>query len=110
MDRPVQDEGRHHASKPQSGDKGRRLPVPVRHTDPQPLAPRGPTVAARHVGGGPGLVDEHEALRLKIELPLEPGSTPLQDIRPVLFGGVRRLFLRVMLWRPQKRQSAATLS
>lgn len=34
----------------------------MRHSNPEPLASRAPAVAARHVGGGPGLIGEHEAL------------------------------------------------
>ncbi len=46
----------------------------------------------RHVGGGPGLVDEDEALGIEVELTVEPGFTALQDVGPVLFGSVRGLF------------------
>jgi hypothetical protein len=53
-------------------------------------------MAARHVGGSPGLIDEHEALRLEIELPLKPVPTASQDVGTVLFRGMGGLFLRVM--------------
>jgi hypothetical protein len=43
-------------------------------------------------------------------LALEPGLAPLADVGPVLLGGMRRLFLRVILCRRQKRQSALTLT
>jgi hypothetical protein len=43
-------------------------------------------------------------------LALEPRLAPLADIGPVLLGRVGRLFLRVILWRRQKRQSADTLT
>jgi hypothetical protein len=43
-------------------------------------------------------------------LALEPGLAPLANIRPVLLGGMRRLFLRVIWCRRQKRQSALTLT
>jgi hypothetical protein len=43
-------------------------------------------------------------------LALEPGLAPLANIRPVLLGGMRCLFLRVIWWRRQKRQSALTLT
>ena len=53
-------------------------------------------MAAGHVRGGPGLVDEDEACRVEIELPLEPLLALLQDVGAVLFDGVPGLFLRVI--------------
>ena len=47
--------------------------------------PGTPAMAARHVGGGPGLIDEHEALRLQIGLPIEPIAAASQDAGTVLF-------------------------
>jgi len=47
---------------------------------------------ARHVGGGPCLVDEDEAVGIEIELALEPILAALQDIRAVLLARVRGLF------------------
>ena len=35
------------------------------------MARPGPWVLAGHLGRGPGLVDEHQALGLEVELPLE---------------------------------------
>src|SRR5215210_2358988 len=82
----------------------------MRHASSQPPTARGPPVAPGHVGGGPGLVDEDQPFGIEIELALEPGLAPLANIRPVLLGGMRRLFLRVILCRRQKRQSALTLT
>ena len=56
----------------------------VRHADPQTLAARSPSVAAGHVGGGPGLVDEHQALGVETELVLEPSLPAAQDVGTVL--------------------------
>jgi hypothetical protein len=50
----------------------------------------------RHVGRGPGFVNEDQPLGVEIELAVEPGLPPLHDVGAVLFGGVRGLFLRVM--------------
>jgi hypothetical protein len=49
-------------------------------------------MGARHVGGSPGFINEHQPIGIEVWLPLEPGPAPFQDIRPVLLGGVRRLF------------------
>ena len=71
----------------------------------QSFAFRRPAVAARHVGRGPGLVDEHQAVGLEVELGFEPGLAALHNVRAILLGRVRSLFLRVILWRRKKRQS-----
>ncbi len=68
----------------------------VRHARAQSLAAPAAPMPTRHVGGGPGLVDEDEALGIEVELTVEPGFTALQDVGPVLFGSVRGLFLRVI--------------
>ena len=68
----------------------------MRVTHPQPFAPPAATVAARHIGPCPGLVDEHEPRRVKIQLPVEPGLPLAQDVGTVLLYGVPGLFLRVI--------------
>ncbi len=60
-------------------------------------------MAAGHVGGGPGLVDKDEAIRVQIELAIEPVLALFQDIGAVLLDGVASLFLRVMPRRTKKR-------
>jgi len=82
----------------------------VRDADPKASPTRSASVAPGHVGRGPGLIDEHQPLGIKVELALKPGLASLANIRPVLLGGMCRLFLRVILWRRQKRQSALTLT
>jgi len=61
-------------------------------------------MAARHVGRGPGLVDEDEAVGVEIELAVEPRLPALQDVGAALLAGVGRLFLRVIPWRAKKRR------
>lgn len=53
-------------------------------------------MAAGHVGGGPRLVDEDQALRIEIELVIEPVLALPQDVGPVLLDRVPGLFLRVI--------------
>jgi hypothetical protein len=60
-------------------------------------------MAAGHVGGGPGLVDEHETFRVQINLTIEPVVPLLQDVGPALLDGMSSLFLRVMPRRTKKR-------
>lgn len=45
-----------------------------------------------HVGRGPGLVDEDEALGVEIGLAFEPFLPAPQNIGAVLFTRIRRLF------------------
>jgi hypothetical protein len=78
-------------------DEGRRFPMAVRHAHAQPVAARHPPISARHVGRGPGLVDENEAFGIEVGLSLEPVLPSLHDVRTLLFAGVRGLFLRVIL-------------
>ena len=103
--RSVEDPSGDHAGSTQAGHEGGGLPVAVRHAGAQPLAARGSAIAARHVGRGPGLVDEDELVRIEIELPLEPLLAPLQDVGAVLLGRVRRLFLRVISRRLKNRHT-----
>ena len=68
----------------------------VREAHPQALAPRSASVAARHVCGGPRLVDKDQVLGSEIELASEPGPALLQDVGPLLLDRVPGLFFRVM--------------
>ena len=77
----------------------------MRDGSPAAFAPRRPSAQAGHLGRRPGLVDEDRALRIEVELPLEPGLAPLHDVGPILLGGMRRLFLNVMPRRSKKRQT-----
>lgn len=64
----------------------------MRDTDPKPLAAPATPMATRHVGRGSGLVDEHQSIRVEIELILAPLLAADQAVGAVLFGGVRSLF------------------
>ena len=58
----------------------------------KPLALPAPASDGRHIGLGPGLVDEHKALDGDAWLVLPPGGTLSCDVRPVLLGGVNGFF------------------
>jgi hypothetical protein len=60
-------------------------------------------MAACHVRAGPSLVDEDQPVGVEIELALEPVPAAGEDVGPVLFGGVRGLFLRVIPCRSRNR-------
>ncbi len=69
-------------------------------------SPRG--ARPRYVGRCPCLVNEDELVR--IEANLAPFFSPLQDVRPLLLGGVCGLFLSVILRRWKKRDNAEMLN
>src|SRR5881275_703375 len=75
----------------------------VRHARPQALATERSSVPPGHVRGGPGLVDKDQARGVEIELLVEPLLTSPQDVRPLLLGRVRGLFLRVI--RPPGKEA-----
>ena len=55
-------------------------------------SPRRAAVGARHLCGGPGLVDKHQPIRIKVDLAFEPLVASAQDVRPILLRGATRLF------------------
>jgi len=96
VDRAVEDEGGDHAATGEAGDEGRGLPVTVRDACSQALAAAAAAVGAGHVGGRPGLVDEHQPLRIEVELAVEPGLAASHDVGTILLGRVPGLFLSVI--------------
>src|SRR3954454_22615758 len=81
----------------QAGNRRGQLPVTVRDGSPQPQAARTPAIAPRHVRGGPGLVDEDQAIGVESGLAANEHTSGLGDIRAVLLGRVQGLFLSVTL-------------
>jgi hypothetical protein len=59
----------------------------MRHRRDQALAARAAAVAPRHVGGGPGLIDEDEPRRVHEALPAAPARALAGDVETVLLGG-----------------------
>ena len=82
----------------------------VRNCDTAALPARRPPVAPHHVGGGCGLVQEHDAVRIEVELALEPPLARLHHVWAVLLSRVERPFLRLMPWRLKKRDSPLKLT
>ena len=60
VDGAVDDQWRGEAVGAQAGNEGRGFPVPVRDRRNQPLSRRRAPIPPRHIGGGPGLVDEDQ--------------------------------------------------
>src|SRR5919112_417342 len=103
IDRAVEHIGHADAGRSQSGDQRGQFPVPMRDGAPQPQAARAPAIAARHVRGGPGFVDEDQAIGIERRLAADEHAPGLGDIRAVLLGRVQGLFLSVRLWALRNR-------
>ena len=56
------------------------------------FAAPGAAVEPRHLGGGAGLVDEHQALGIECLLELAPETSAMRNVRTILLGGVRGFF------------------
>ena len=50
----------------------------------QATSPRRSAAQPRHLGGGAGLVDEDQALRIEVQLAVEPCTTPRKDVGTLL--------------------------
>jgi len=72
--------------------EGQRAPFAERSASEQLVTSRCPAPDRRHVGLGPGLVDEDEASGIKPTLILLPLLPPAGDLRTQLFDGEQRFF------------------
>ena len=71
----------------QGGQEGRGPPPAVRDLGVEPHAAGRPSPQRRHVGLGPGLVDEDQALRLDPALILGPLRPPTGDVGTIALAG-----------------------
>jgi len=78
-----------------SESAGRRLAMAVRVPHAQPFTTSAATVAAHHVRGRPGFVDEDEACWIKIGLESEARVALAHHVGPVLLDCVTGFFFRV---------------
>ena len=92
VDRPVEHAGRVDAVVTQRGEKRHRLPMAVRHLRLQAFATATPAAQRRHVGLGPGLVDEDEPADVEARLQSLPAGASARDVRPILLAGVNGFF------------------
>jgi hypothetical protein len=88
VDRSVEGPLRHGAGKAQASDKRDRFVMAVGNGGAQPSAAPTASAFARHVRGGPGLVDEHQLRRIEVELPREPSLALRQNVGASLFLGM----------------------
>lgn len=73
-------------------EEGHGAPMAIRDLGMKPLTNRRPAAQRRHVGLGPGFVDEDEARRIKPALIFLPLLASPGDLWPELFGGQHAFF------------------
>lgn len=93
IDRPLDEPWSGDAIVAQSSHEGHGLPAAVRHLGFDALTARCPAPQRRHIGFGPGLVDEHQPGGINPIPILGPLRPPTGDIGTILLGGNQRLFL-----------------
>jgi hypothetical protein len=76
----------------QSGHGGHDLPAAVRRLGFDALTARRPAPQRRHIGFGPGLMDEHQPSGIDPIPILGPLRPPTGDIGTILLRGNQRLF------------------
>ena len=87
VDGAVNDAGSRDAIVSQGGEEGHGAPMAMRHLGMQRRTAAMPAMGARHVGLGPGLVDEDEACRIDAALMPPPPAPPPRDVRSILLAG-----------------------
>jgi hypothetical protein len=93
--RRIDDEWRGERATAQAGDEGLRLPMAERDLGKKPLAFGATAAQAGHLGGGSGLVEEDQPMRLK---PISGWRTPIHSSRACLTSGRSCSLARRVLW------------
>ncbi len=93
IDRAIDEPGRVDVVVTQGGQECHGLPAAMRHLGPEAPAAWRPAPERRHIGLGPGLVDEHQAGRVNAVLVGYPLRAPTGDVGTILLAGDQRLFL-----------------
>jgi hypothetical protein len=93
VDRAVDQPGRLDPIVAQGRQEGHRVPVPEWRLAWQALTTRRPAAQRRHVGLGPGLINEDQPRRVDARPVFQPLRAPSRDIGAVPFAGDQRLFL-----------------
>ena len=93
--RPLDGHAGRRAIQADGGEPGRGLPVTVRATGVDALAPPGTSTQAGQVGFRPRFVEEDQACGVKAGLLPPPRPTCPRELRAVLFAGAECLFLYV---------------
>ena len=107
VDRPIEHEGRRNLVASQRGEEGHGFPMPMRRLGDQRRSAFVPAVRARHIGLGPGLVDEDKAFWIEPRLNFLPQGATTRDIRAILLGGEQRFFLKLIFSRRRNRHKVS---
>ena len=92
VDRAVEEPWGVDAVMAKGGQERHGFPVALRHLGGEPLAARRPSPERRHVGLGPCLVDEDQALRIDPALIFRPLLAPSRDVGTIPFAGDHGFF------------------
>ena len=95
IDCTIEDGGGDDPIMSQPGQEGAGIPMPERRRTEQPLAPATATPQRRHVGLGPSLVEEDQALGVQSALSSAPEMAGRGNVHTRLLTGPQRLFLSV---------------
>ena len=76
----------------QRSQEGRSAPAAVRNFGRETAAARRPSAQRRHVGPGPGLVDEHQPKRINAVLISDPLRPPARDVGTIAFASHHAFF------------------
>lgn len=90
--RPVGDQGRGQSIVPQTRKKRGRLPIAIRGRCDASLSSGRATIAARHVGRGPGFIDEYEFSYVQVRLSRAPRAPRHLHVLALLLAGVQSFF------------------
>jgi hypothetical protein len=74
-----------HAIMAKRGQEGHGFPVAMGNLGHEPFSARRPSPERRHIGLGPGLIDEHQALGIDPALPVRPLGAPARDVGSIAF-------------------------
>jgi hypothetical protein len=77
---------------PQRGEERHGVPMAIRCLGLEAISFGSPAAQGRHVGFGPGLVDEDQAGRINATLVPYPPFAPSADVGTILLGGQQSFF------------------
>ena len=90
--RPVDGHGSGDLVMTQASYEGRHPPVAMGHLAHQPASFAAAPVAADHVGGHPGFIDEDQTAAIELRLVVPQFPPRRLNVRAVLFAGVQGFF------------------
>jgi len=108
VDRTFDAERRYEASRAHCAKEGRCLPTPIGNTIYQTLSAGTATIGSRHIGLGPRFIDEHDSIRVEVQLGSCPLSARFDNVFPLLLRRRTRLFFRVRRSARQARLSVTS--